>query len=267
MKFIKLLLVLASACVLGYASQVDKPVPAPAHHDVLAGVPAHGYHWARNSISPDINIRYIVTHNNEDSVTKIWLGLTDKVFTTWAAYRPPTVNINFDKIHCEFYTGGCGIPDTHHPTCAANCGTGRATESGVLNVEISNYGATSWASKTTVWPVGGHIDRALVQLNAYYFAANPVSQLYMQAVYCHGVGAAMGLDDNKPGPADGGPDDTCMNDLVMFTTNPPYSVPNAHDISDLGLVYGHLDPLQSGLTIPATGVALPVVIDTLRYPY
>lgn len=252
MKFIKALLVVMSVVVLGYAVMA-KPSPAPAQRDIVAGVPAHGYHWPRTSIDPNINIRYVVTHNSEDSVTAIWLAQTEKVFKTWSAFRPPNMNIDFTKVRCEFYVGACRIG-------------AQPAQSGTMVVEMTNYGDTGWASRTTIWPVGDHIDRALVELNAFYFAANPTTQPYMQGTYCHAVGAALGLDDNVPGPMGGVPDDTCMNYLALFTSVPPYSIPNANDTAELGLVYNHVDPLPSGVTVPDSTTALPVVIDTLPAP-
>lgn len=241
-----ILILLAVATIALIVGVLTWPEPEPTTPERPLSVPAHGYHWPRTTVDPNINIRYVVTHNHEDSVTKQWLGHTEKVFGTWSAFRPVNQDIRFTKVHCEFYTSGCAVGS-------------QPAESRTLVVEITNYGDTGWAARTTIWPSGSHIDRALVELNAFYFAPVPAVHPYMRGVYCHAVGAALGVDDNGPGPLDGTPDDTCMNDIEVFT-NDRYNIPNGRDSTELGIVYNHFDP------IPTPSTALPVVIDTLPAP-
>jgi len=221
--------------------------------EVVAGAHTwNGYHWRRTSINPEIRVSYAVTYNSNDSITSKWVPQTDKVFSTWSAFRPPTMNFNFVKIHCEFYVGKCGI-GTQEP------------EDQDLLIEITNYGDNGWAGLATVWTTGLIIDRATVQLNAYYFADDSTIQPFMQGVYCHEVGHVLGLGHNRPGPADGTPDNTCMNDIELLLGTAS-NTPNAHDTAELGTIYAAFDPLPSVPDSATFGPSLPIVIDTFPAP-
>jgi len=168
------------------------------------------------------------------------------------AYRPPTLNINLVEIHCEFYVGKCAI------------GTQEPTDQDML-IEITNYGDTGWAGLATIWTNGFIIERAVVQLNAYYFAADPTIQQYMMGVYCHEVGHVLGLGHNRPGPSDGDPDNTCLNDIELFQGTAS-NTPNAHDTAELANIYASLDPLPSSPDSAPFGPSLPVVLDVFPAP-
>jgi hypothetical protein len=168
-----------------------------------------GYHWARTANPFTLKLG--------DNVSSVW---DSYLATTSGDWSTSTV------LDTSIVAGG---------TSARRC---RAT-TGRVEVCNATYGPTGWLGVASISITGGvHITKGTVKVNDTYFnTASYNTPAWRNLVMCQEVGHTLGLDHQDEGfnNANLG---TCMD-----YTNAPESNqhPNAHDYTQLELIYAHLD--------------------------
>ncbi len=170
-------------------------------------------HWAR-ATNP-------VTLTYQANVSSAWTSLVSKVIGEWdnvAQYRAGT----FDVVN---YTQG-----------------GAAQ----VSIESNNYGATGWfgVAEATFEILTGHITKASVKVNDYYFVGQYNTTAARDHVLCQEVGHTLGLDHNELPLLFGA---SCMDDDNSTLNSPSYQTPNGHDADELNTIYSHSDGSSLGL--------------------
>lgn len=103
-----------------------------------------------------------------------------------------------------------------------------------ITTSSGSFGNNGWLGLAQVWLKGGHISRAVVKLNDFYFDLDPTidTPQARQQVFCQEAGHALGLDHQYA--------DSCMNDLNDLASS-PFPYPNTHDGEQLASIYAHAD--------------------------
>lgn len=185
---------------------------------VLAPISAYanhswgGYHWARTA-------------------NPFTLKLGDNLSSNWDPYlASASSDWSLSSILDTSIVGG----GTTSKKCRAT--TGR--------VEVCNatYGRNGWLGIAQIWLSGSHIVKGIVKVNDTYFNTTTYNKPgWRNLVLCQETGHALGLDHQDEN-SDNPPLGTCMD----YTNDPtPNQHPNQHDYDELGLIYAHLDSINT----------------------
>lgn len=240
-KALKIIIIMAVIIGGVTLTTVDESIPdaAPKPAEMPLGAPtptdSAEVHWYRASPTEIIRLRVAVTSTSEDTVSKLWLEQTDKIFRSWQAAGSM---FSFSR----FYTYSTGEPD--------------------VTVAIANYGATGWISQSSVVRNSQyHIQSATVKLNAFYLATDWDTYVdTAESIYCHEFGHILGLSDQRTGILDGLPDNTCMHEQGLFNGTAK-NVPNSLDQGFLNALYAHAEP-----ALPDPDANFEQIVDTTYAP-
>lgn len=163
-----------------------------------------GYHWAR-------------------TVNPFTLKLGDNVSPTWDSFLVTTSNAWSESTVLDTtIVSGLG---------RKNC----KAQAGRVEVCNSRYGNNGWLGLAQIWVSGSHIAAGTAKMNDTYFNLpqynNDDEKLH---VMCQEVGHTFGLGHTSE---DGSSQGTCMD----YSSSPDSTLPNAHDLEELGVIYAHLD--------------------------
>ena len=189
----------------------------------------------------------IATHswgnNHWSRVTTLAIPLDDNVGPSWDSFlRSSATDWSAAAQIDAVVTAGRSSP----ATCAPVYG----------RVEVCNasYGNNGWLGLGQVWTSGGHIVQGTARLNDTYFSQPQYNtQSWRRSVMCQEIGHTFGLDhqDVNTGNLNLG---SCMD----YSQDPSGTrgtngtlnneKPNAHDFSQLSMIYTHLDTSQLSST-------------------
>ncbi len=182
-----------------------------------------GYHWARTA-------------------NPFTLELGDNVSPQWRSYLTTTSNDwSVSSVLNTVIKPGKSNVKSCRPTL------------GRVEVCSSKYGMTGWLGVAQMSVNGDHITSATTKVNDSYFASGSYNTpAWRNLVMCQEVGHTFGLDhqDVDFNNANLG---TCMDYTSDPTTN---QHPNAHDYEELGIIYAHLDSVN---TIKSTATTVAAV--------
>jgi hypothetical protein len=126
-------------------------------------------------------------------------------------------------------------------------------------VEVCNdtYGRNNWLGVALVWTSGGHIIQATVKLNDTYFStAKYNTREWRRSVMCQEVGHTFGLDHPSEDPEVN--TGSCMDYYKV-----PNISPNAHDFTQLALIYNHTEATATVKTFAGSAGRLRRVRDDM----
>lgn len=193
--------------------------------DVFATHSWSDYHWARTSNPFTVKL---VRH-----LTTTWQPYLDLASAAWTTAS---------KLNTTILIGA--NDSTTRQACP--------TVSGQVAVCNFPYGATGWTGLATIWFDGNHhIIQATTKMNDSY-GFSPGSR---QLVMCQEVGHTFGLghQDETFGNTNLG---SCM-DYTSLPFGPPNNLAlNAHDHTQLNLIYTHLDGYTSLTSTAASALGL-----------
>jgi hypothetical protein len=135
---------------------------------------------------------------------------------------------------------------------------------GTTQVCNSKYGNNGWLGLASINLASGtnHITQGSAKMNDTYFNTstynNPNER---QHVMCQEVAHTFGLDHQS---TDGSSLDTCMDYFSNTGANAGSTLstkPNAHDFSELGTIYAHLDSSSTVAATPTLAAPLSDVTD------
>lgn len=185
-----------------------------------------GYHWARTT-NP-------LTLKLGDNVSSAWDAHLATASSDWTVSDVLDTAVVAGKTNA---TKGRNTPKNCLPT------SGR--------VEVCNfkYGSNGWLGIASIWVSGSHITQGTVKMNDTYFnMATYNTPAWRNLVMCQEIGHTFGLDhqDETFGNVNLG---TCMD----YTNDPSGIIngwlsnehPNAHDYEELGIIYEHLDSINT----------------------
>ncbi|HEU4705068.1 MAG TPA: hypothetical protein VFS45_05115 [Sphingomicrobium sp.] len=184
------------------------------------------YHWSR--------------------VTTLAIPLDDNVGFAWDSYlRSAAIDWSASPQIDAVVSAGRSSP----ATCAPVYG----------RVEVCNasYGSTGWLGLGQVWTSGGHVVQGTAKLNDTYFNQPQYNTpSWRRSVMCQEIGHTFGLDHQDINTTNlnlGSCMDYTRDPSGTRGTNGPLSNerPNAHDFSQLSLIYTHLDSTQLSSTKPS----------------
>lgn len=215
------------------------PVLAFAHHDL-----GKKFHWQREENPFTLKVG--------DNVSPLWNQALDRATKDWSRSSVLDMNVVPGSLNPK----ACEDKET------ALTGTGRPGRGEAQRLEVCNgdFGGTPFLGITSFLRKDGHIRRAIVALNDFYFdnpdfprgVNNPHIRL---SVMCHELGHAIGLDH---------PDgrDSCMTNSRRFPDHP-----DSHDYQELRQIYDHEDDrttVDGARTASADEPALVLEIPTGR---
>lgn len=201
-----------------------------------------GYHWARTS-------------------NPLTLKLGDNVSPVWDAYLA-TASSDWTV---------SDVLDTAVVAGKTNAVKGRNTPKNCLptsgRVEVCNfkYGSNGWLGIASVWVSGSHITQGTVKMNDTYFNTSTYNTpAWKNLVMCQEIGHTFGLD-HQDEIFDNVNLGTCMD----YTSDPGGLMygqlsnehPNAHDYEELGIIYGHLDSINTAsASLASIGNGKPALV-------
>lgn len=177
------------------------------------------YHWAR--------IANPFTLKLGDNLSSSWKEYLSVTSTNWSLS---------DVLDTTIVTGN---------TSARRC----KPTLGRVEVCNSKYGNNGWLGLAQIWVSGDHITQGVTKVNDTYFnTAKYNKPAWKNLVMCQEVGHTFGLshqDENFSNLNLG----TCMD----YTDDPDGSIkvqpdnqyPNDHDYEELGIIYSHLDSINT----------------------
>lgn len=178
-----------------------------------------GYHWARTA-----NPFTIKLGDNVSSTWDAYLGTAAINWSTSTVFDASVVSGNISPRTCK------GV-------------------NGQVEVCNSRYGNNGWLGIAQIWVNGSHITKGTVKLNDTYFNTTQYNTpAWKNFVMCQEVGHTFGLDHQDvifDNPNLG----TCMD----YTNDPDGTLhnqlsneqPNTHDYDELGIIYAHLDSVNT----------------------
>ena len=180
-----------------------------------------GYHWARTANPFTLNLG-----DNMTSVWDVYLTASSLDWNESAELETAVVAGMANPKNCKAVNG---------------------------RVEVCNskYGRNGWLGIASVWVSGSHITKATTKLNDTYFnTAKYNTPAWKQLVVCQEIGHTFGLD-HQDEIFDNLNLGTCMD----YTNDPDGALfgqldnqhPNLHDYEELGLIYAHLDTIDTAL--------------------
>ena len=178
------------------------------------------YHWARTT-------------------NPLTLSLGDNVSGNWDAHL---VDANADWNASTALNNSVDPGRTNPKRCSP--------ANGLVEICNSKYGSTGWLGIAGVWASGDHITRGYVKVNDTYFnQAGYNTPAWRQLVMCQEVGHVLGLAHQ-----DEDFNNANLNTCMDYTSSPESNQhPNAHDLAELGLIYGHTDTFDSWAPKPVDG--------------
>ena len=117
-----------------------------------------------------------------------------------------------------------------------------------ITADSGNFGNTGWLGAASVFytPGSGHITDVEIQLNEFY----SLNSDQKQSVYCQELGHGLGLGHLHSRKYS--PETSCMSDAFALH-------PNAHDYTQLQLIYNHADGFNSFAASQSRGRAKYVI--------
>ncbi len=189
----------------------------------------NGYHWARTTPQFTLKLR-------DNTTAADWKAYLAQTSSDW--------NSGNSAILTAVMTGPA------NRRCSMVAGT--------TQVCNGKYGSNGWLGLASINITGGtHITQGSAKMNDTYFSTaaynNPNEKLH---VMCQEVAHTFGLDHQS---TDGSSQNSCMDYFSNTGANAGSTLstkPNAHDFSELNLIYAHLDSTSTVATIAAEVAAM-----------